>query len=473
MPVYKSVPNLEDKLENLIKNEIRYNKNYSIIREQDSGIEQNNIFRYNNELLEDVLEDYASNGYEILDRTEIKKPTEEVKPGAAPGVEVSEGLPAEYKPLMAALSQEHAGIRYTGIVHLTDKSQHNVDILTFEYEEDGETKQMHVVAKDWDEKEEKIPAFLNELGIKTHSIYDTNTRLLIEHVGYKELRDVVRKGSESDVRKACAKALDKISQIHVLASLNIEMLENEHGLVLDVMDYKAQFRSRFLEPVSGNSLIISPQMDNLIQAYAAFSGRFVPSSFTHGDSHTGNFRLSEVAEEECFVVDYEWAKIGIKFDDLSRFTNSVIRDRPDIDVSDFTREQLTTYIEMHNEHAAENQSPLLMQNERLAASLRYSLINDEIYKVGEYITFGAKHPKVKEEKMHKSQECFKRAVRMLDGSIEYANKIGDNSESEMLSRLKHSLIDYVATSPIKELSNIAETYKTGYKKESLILVPAA
>ncbi|MBW2965467.1 hypothetical protein KY342_00015 [Candidatus Woesearchaeota archaeon] len=431
--------------------------------------------------LDKIIDYYKDSGYEVVKKNIPGKHKNIVLPEdlpqvpqveRVPEVEIThEGLPAEYKPLLAALSQKHPGIRYSGMMTLADKSQHNVDILTFEYDENGEVKQLHVVAKDWDEKEEKIPAFLNSLGIKTHSVYERNTRLLIEHVGYQELRDVVRSGSESDIRKACENALDKISQIHVLASLHLDELEKEHGLVLDVTDYNAQFRSRFLEPVSGHSVVISPQMDKLMQAYSAFSRTFDPMNFVPGDFHIGNCRL---AKEECFVVDYEWAKIGMKFDDLSRFTNSVLRDRPDLDVADFTREQLRTYVERHNEHASEHRSPLLMRNERLANVLRYTLVNDQIIKVGEKVAFANDHPKVASRKLEESRDCFEKAVCMIDGAMQIADAQGYNQDSKTLSNLRESLIDYVATSPVKLLKEAAQNYQT-YKqyKEPVLVIPAA
>ena len=274
----------------------------------------------------------------------------------------------------------------------------------------------------------------------------------------------------SYIRRACEKALDKISQIHVLASLHLAELEST-GLSLETTDYVSRFKSRFLEPVSGHSLIISPQMDKLMQAYSAFTKAFDPQYFIHGDFHTGNCRMTD---EECFVIDYEAARIGMKFDDLSRFVNSVLRDRPDIDAAEFSREMLGIYVDNHNQYSEEHKAPLMLNNERLTDALRYSLINEQIIKVGEKVAFAESHPKVAEKKLEESAECFERAVKMLDGAIETADKSRSYYEWDSLSRLRAVLVDYAADSPVAQLKEAAERYKTpGYKKESLILVPAA
>jgi len=426
--------------------------------------------KYNS--LEKIIDPYLKKGYSIINISEYIQDYELKEPSIAPEkvgrITLSETaipqLPEEYKTLAQSLAKQHPGIKYVGQTTLRDKSQHNVDILTFEYMENGELRQMHVVVKDKDKKEEVLPEFLASLGISTHSVYDRNARLLLQHVGEEELRDIVTRGSESELRTACGKALDKISKIHVLASLHLPELREQFGLDLEVADYHTQFTSRFLEPVSGNSLIISPQRTRLMQAYSAFTQSFIPSSFTHGDFHIGNCRISP---EECFVIDYEWAKIGRKLDDISRFVNSVVRYRPGIDAQDFTQEALKQYVEFHNGHSAEHNAPLMLPNERLKTALEYSLINDELYKVGEYILFAQAHPAVQEDKLQKSGECFERALDKID------NAMAKSRDYHTLANLRNALIYYAAVSPHKYLREVAEKYKAPKVQVSSPLVLAA
>jgi thiamine kinase-like enzyme len=430
--------------------------------------------------IESIILPYIERGYSIKKSDYFFERDSEASTIGSPAAETKRieqttgehGVPAEYHPLLQMLAKEHPGIKYKGRVSLENKSQHNVDILTFEYIENGKPMQIYVVAKDRDEVEERIPAFLNELGIRTHSVYDLHQRLLMQHVGQRELRELVKNGSESDVIKACGKALDKIAMMHVLASMHLTELKQEHGIVLPTTNYAHEFENRFLSPVSGNSLIISPQRARLMQAYSSFAEAFNPKYFVHGDFHTGNCRLSE---DECFIFDYEWAKIGMKFDDLSRFANSVMRDRPDFDSADFSRDMLRQYVEKHNQHSEQQHSPLMLPNQFAANALRYALINDEMYKIGEYILFAQTHASVAEEKMEKSVACLERAVRMLDSSIQTTEEHGNYTDSHVLANLRRAFVDYVAESHVECLKRVAEKYKSTvtYSKKPLILVPAA
>jgi hypothetical protein len=387
-------------------------------------------------------------------------------------VEVTrQGMQEEYKPVLTMLAKEHPGIQYVGTLHLEDKSQHNVDVLTFEYEENGKKKQMHVVVKDANEVEEKLPQFLNGLGIKTHSVFDINTRLHMQHVGERELRDVVKQASESELLKVCNLALDKMAQIHVTGSAHLPELRQDYGLVFGPVDYITKFKSRFLEPVSGNSAIISPQMHRLMQAYSAFIEEFDPKYLIHGDFHPGNCRITS---DECFVYDFEWATDqGEKFRDLSRFVNLVLRDRPGLEPADFTREMLVRYVDKHNEYSEMEKTPFMRRNPKLAAVLRYALIDDQIDKSGGAILFAQAHPKVRDEQMQKCQLYFENTISMLDGAIRMADAQRDYNGWNMLSNLRGALVDFTATSPIEGLRETAQRYQTlPICKEPTILVPS-
>lgn len=454
---------LEDKIKDIYGKEDLYNvmdKNYN--KKKLEEYTPKNFYKG----LDNIVDNYLSNGYKIKEKYSDsireydffkEKPAKKRKAEVKTAEKTK--LPEEYKSILGMLSEKHPGIEYAGMVRLEDKSQHNVDILTFQYMEQGQLRTMHVVVKDKDEKDEKIPLFLKQLGINTHSVYDRNTRLLMEHVGEQELRHIIQQGSESEILKACGKALDKISQIHVLATQNLSELKDKYGLMLQTTDYNAQFKNRFIKPVSKNSLVISPQLGQLMQAYSYFTGFFDPRYFTHGDFHPGNCRMTA---DECFVLDYEWAKIGRKFDDVSRFTNAVLRDRPDFNEDEFAREMLTKYVNSHNEYSQKE----LMINNRIMSAMKYSLINDELYKVGEYITFAEQHPRVAEEKLQKSTKCFERAIGLMDGAIEIAT---NNSEQYILSNLRQSLINYASTT--KYLQETAKKYESN--SQPLIILKAA
>jgi tRNA A-37 threonylcarbamoyl transferase component Bud32 len=412
---------------------------------------------------EKVREDISPDNYaEVPEEAVSQKPQK---------VEVThEGLPAEYKPLLADLSQKHPGIRYASMTKLVDKSQHNVDIIKFEYEEKGEVKQLTVVAKDWNEKEEALPQFLNDLGIRTHSLYDLRTRLFMQHVGERELRSVVKEASEEELLRVCTMVLDKMAQIHVTGTAHLQDLRQNHDFVFEPIDYNDRFKSRFIEPVSGNSIIVSPQANRLMQAYSAFMKIFDPSFLIHGDFHTGNCR---VTSDECFVYDFELATDhGEKFRDLSRFTNSITRDRPDLDAADLTREMLAMYVDKHNTHSEREGAAFMRYNPQLATALRCGLIEDYIDKTGGAIIFAAEHPRVKDEQMQKCQLYFENSVRMLDGAINMADSQKDYYTWETLSNLRSALVDFTATSPVQFLKETAQKYQAhSLYKEPVILVP--
>ncbi|MCB9359042.1 aminoglycoside phosphotransferase family protein [Candidatus Woesearchaeota archaeon] len=415
--------------------------------------------------LESILENYSDHGFGIKKRPErinseefyhipgispIRKP--DSVPEARPeeiAIPASESIPAIYAPVLQSLAEEYPGIRFKGITTLADRSQHEVDILTFEYTVNGQVKQLNIVAKDDMFKERMIPRFLNDVGVSAHMTYDTSTRLLMQYIGEKDLKDVIVTASQGEVIRAVNLALDKIAQIHVLATENIVALEHEYGVRLDKTDYVQEFERRFIGPVS---TIISPQLNSLLQAYASFTQGFNPGYFVHGDFHPGNVRMSA---NEAFVIDYEWAKIGLVFDDVSRFVNSVTRERPDMDSRDFVDHVVNGYLARHNDIARKP----IVNDDAMATSLQYAMINDELYKVGEYIAFAQAHPKVAEEKMMKSSVSLLRTLNMIDDAIMDADKRFNVKSSGLLNGLKHSLLGYVRSCPYEELREISAIYQ--------------
>lgn len=348
-------------------------------------------------------------------------------------------LPPEYRFVAEHLAHAHPGIRFKKVTTLRDLSQHNVDVLAFEYEENGVTKQLQAVAKDADERETAIPEVLGLCRVPTHSIWGSaNGRFAMEFVGTSGLRDIVRTASESEMIAECGRAVDAIAVIHVTATQNLRYLREDMGIRLPPRNYAETLRSRFIMPVSGS--IISPYEKALMQAYSNFMRVFKPNQFVHGDFHPANCRTDK---NTCYVFDWEWAGIGTAFDDLARFVNAVSRDRS-VNEQEFAREMLRRY----SEKRAMACSPDIFDR---------ALVNDELYKIGEYLLFGEKHPAVAQEKLEKSVKCFERAVMLLDGIA--SRSIGRNNQAETAVALRTALIDYVASSHVRELREAALGYK--------------
>ncbi|MBW2982506.1 aminoglycoside phosphotransferase family protein, partial [Candidatus Woesearchaeota archaeon] len=405
---------LSSKLENIVLSETETNNKikeftpiYNFLTEfnSKSQISEKKEIEYiiqGNSGLKEMVNDYRSIGYTLNNDKGIVIPDEEaIKRTPEQAEVIGQRLPAEYRPILAMLAKKFSGVKYRGVQHM-EKSRHKVDILTFEYQVDGQTQQIHFALKDRNELEEKMPAFLKGLGIEVHSVYEVEAgrAFVMQHVGDRSLRQAISSASESDIRKLSEKALETIAQVHVLATAHLHELKRDFGIELPTLNHNQEFRRRFLEPVSGHSKIISPQMSRLMQAYAAFARAFTLRSVIHGDYHDVNCRT---AGDVCYGIDWESAAKGMEFVDTSRLTNSVSRDRPDMDAAEFSRENFRKYIEKHNEFAEQEKAPLMLANERLAAIFGYSLINDELYKAGEYVLFGEDHEDVKEEKMQKSR----------------------------------------------------------------------
>ncbi|MFT4303559.1 MAG: phosphotransferase [Candidatus Woesearchaeota archaeon] len=464
----KKINNLEE----IISYDINKNNNFEIIN-QDYKIGLNKFFNFNLENsnskkeikfsdknIDSLLQTYTSRGFGIKESNYspnegiIFRPDKKIRDQQetlpdATVVPDQVTMPAVYAPLLQALQSEFPGIKYKGITTLADKSQHEVDILIFEYVVNGQVKQLNVVAKDDMTKERMIPQFLNDIGIVSHMIYNRTSRLIMQHVGQHDLRELIASSSQPDVIRIVDIALNKIAQIHVLATQNLGTLKHEYGIDLERTDYVKEFERRFIGPVSP---IISPQLHRLIQAYSSFTHGFNPGYFVHGDFHPGNVR---VGKQECYVIDYEWAKIGLVFDDLSRFVNTVARDRPDFDTKDFVEHVVRQYTAAHNEIARKP----IPNDQAVATSFQYAMINDELYKVGEYIAFAEAHPKVAEEKLMKSSTCLLRTLNMIDDAISDSEKTFNSKSRDLLSELKHSILDYVRISPYEQLREVASMYQ--------------
>jgi tRNA A-37 threonylcarbamoyl transferase component Bud32 len=377
-------------------------------------------------------------------------------------------IPEEYVNVALSLAQHHPGLRYTGMVSLRDQSQHNVDILSFEYDEGSVVHELRIVAKDLNPLDARIPEFLRQQGIAANLVYDARRKIIMEHVGSHDLRIVVKQGSDIELITSCKKALEKIAEIQIVTSQNLHSLESDYGIVLPEINYAQEFKSRFVLPILGKStnqvdsstsrgvvgeqLVISPQTNSLMQAYNAFTQSFKAQFFTHGDFHAANCRISD---KDCYIIDWEWAKVGRKFDDIARFVNGVTRERQDADVFDFRNDMYNAFINAHNEHSGQHKHPLMLPTAQLKKAYAYSLINDELYKVGEYILFGNSHPNVKEEKLEKSARCLERTIAFIDEALQESTQ---TPEQVMLTKLRNSLIAATATSSIAQLREVALMY---------------
>ncbi len=425
-------------LENYIINQTYKNQNISKIIKSDI-IKSKEIFTDNN--LESYIFELNSIGFKETkkkpEREIVIPPFKEVSPQGI-SVQAPQLVPESYVPILHMLRQEFPGARYKETRSLVNESQHNVDIVSFEYQHEGKTKQVHVVLKDANDKELAIPEWLRQHGVKTNGIYMLNgKRMVMQHVGNDDLRTALSNASESELMNACNAAIDNIARMHVVGSVYSNELEHDFGVTLKKVNYISEFKRRFIEPVSGNSIIMSPQAMRLIQAYSSFAKRFNPGYFTHGDLHDKNIR------DDSSIIDFETATIGMTFDDLSRITNSILRTRPDIETEDFERAILNRYITSHNEAAEEEKQPIMFPAQQM---FNLALINDEIYKIGEYVTFGALRPEVREEKMEKSVKCFENTLSMIDREI---------LKGQDLYELRMALTDYAKTSPYEELRRVA------------------
>lgn len=349
-------------------------------------------------------------------------------------------IPHEYESMYAVLGAKHSGLEFVSLDRLEDKSQHNVDILTFKYIQEGKEIFLQVVTKDKDTKEHLLPEFLNSIGVKTHSVDYSGQKMMIDFVGKEDLRDIVKSASENDIRNAYKKAVEKIAIIHELGTLHLPDLKNVFGINLELTNYMVELSKRFTRPIG--SAIVSVEEDRFVNSYHRFSQLFNQNSLIHGDYHTGNCRISP---NECFIVDYEWAKVGQDVDDLARFINSIHRDKPTMDYDGLVGDVLDIYVSSINGN-----------KDDINKRLNYALINDEIMKTGEYVEFAQKHPKVAKEKLKKSATCFIKSIYLIDKSL---SKCKDNSEYNTLAMLKHDFINYCSISKIKELSDAATEYQ--------------
>jgi tRNA A-37 threonylcarbamoyl transferase component Bud32 len=462
----------------LIDYSFKKNSNISnlekILIESNLVTKINDFELMNNGGLRSYISDLVSEGYNIIRKDKfvpqeiIPIPIKQPEETAQPEVSFRTSVPGQYTALVQKLAAEFPGLRYLGKTSLQDKSQHNVDILTFDYMEHGQRKQMHLVAKDNNTLELALPEFLNEIGVHTPLVQSVGGRLVFQYVGQYELRDVVRQSSQGDVIKACNMAMDKIAQIHVLATMHLPQLQRDYGITLPATNYMREFQSRFLVPVMGSSLIISPQANRLMQAYSHFARHFYGSDFVHGDFHTSNCRMDK---DEVFVIDYEWAKVGMNLDDVSRFVNSVLRDRQDFDPHEFTRETFNRYMQLRNQHAEAQGAPIIMSNAYMASLMDYAMINDELYKAGEYVTFAEKHPTVGEEKILKSADCIDNVMQRIDSLLVSPN--GGRQEFKVLSNLRDSLVDFMASSPYEHMRQMADKYRGKLVTANIPLLRAA
>ena len=109
-----------------------------------------------------------------------------------------------------------------------------------------------------------------------------------------------------------------------------------------------------------------------------------------------------MSSRQAHLIDFEWAKKGDKLHDVSRFINSVTRERSDVDPAGYANELKEKYLDSFNSLAPEYQMAQLEDSRTVEASLYHSLINDELYKIGEHIAFAKLHPAVQEQKQEEA-----------------------------------------------------------------------
>jgi hypothetical protein len=411
--------------------------------------------------------------FNISSEEERKTDISSVSTPRLPGIVLEDiPLPKKYAGVLEEMQIKYPGARYVGAALLTNESQHEVEILGFEIQTQSGKQIIYKVSKQATEHEIAVNNILSNIGLSGYSFSTTTDGTLIMGYVGKCLRNVVRHGSHTEALKACNLAINQIAKIHILATDYLEQeinLQNSLPYSMPEANYNHEFRRRFVMPVSGNSLIISPQMNKLMQAYASFARSFSSSSFVHGDFHPGNCRLQK---NEANIIDYEWAKMGMNFEDISRFINTTLRDRVDFDSKEFTINTFKLYLKVRNEYARENKMPLIMSTQYTALMMEYALINDELYKAGEYISFGETHPSLISEKIEKSASCMESALQKIDGLI-IRYEMDGNQQVKTLSELRESVIDFLDSSPYQHMKEISDKYKTQLIGSSVGLLKAA
>jgi hypothetical protein len=128
-------------------------------------------------------------------------------------------------------------------------------------------------------------------------------------------------------------------------------------------------------------------------------------------------------------------------------------------------------MQLRNQHAEAQGAPIIMSNAYMASLMDYAMINDELYKAGEYVTFAEKHPTVGEEKILKSADCIDNVMQRIDSLLVSPN--GGRQEFKVLSNLRDSLVDFMASSPYEHMRQMADKYRGKLVTANIPLLRAA
>lgn len=412
-----------------------------------NNADKNPIFSYKKESWKDniILQYNVMRGGSYF--RDIEEPLEE---RGFERVEVTEtiDIPEEFQEVYQELKADHPGLRFTKKETFTN-TQHEVEILTFEYEQDGTTKNLYVVAKDQNATEQNLPEILEQAGIETPKTYCKGNKVFTQYIGDNEFRDKVKTASEAEVIDLSKKAVDKLAQLQVYTTAILQ----QTNLPLGYRDFQSTFYQRFVQPIS-QSNILTPKAIKLMQAYQKFA-KPKGFSFVHGDFHSGNLKLNN---GDVVPLDFEWSAHGIGLEDLSRFTNSITKDRPDIDQSEFTLQMYQQFVGTFNELANETNTKRLTYNPN---DLNTTHVQEQLDKSGGAIVFLSNHPDLKKEHEEKAAKYFENAVRMLDGM--------NNAEAY---HLRTALVDFAADSPIETVKQSALSYQKYENYKSPIILAA-
>ncbi|PLW79293.1 hypothetical protein C0585_08440 [Candidatus Woesearchaeota archaeon] len=434
---------------NIIYENKNFNRSYNILSEKineiynefnDTSFYIPNSKKLVKEIKEDIEEPFFENMYSKLFEKD-KKIDRSVPDFALP--------PAAAIEAMHHLREEKPDIAFVEAEVYEGRSQHRVEVYTYSYTEGGEQKEMRVVAKDFDETEMLVQQFLREVGVRAPEVYGTNGMLSMGFVGSEDLKEVLKRASDSVIIRSCNDALYTLAQMQVLATAGLQVLKHDFGFDLPVANYEAMIRERFVQPISGSGLV-SLAADRFMKAYKGFSNGFRTTHFVHGDNHTGNYR---VGDDGTTIIDYEWAKKASPLDDISRFTNSVLRERPDIDSRDFSR---FAYHRFQGQKVEVGAAQGITESYATFVDAR---INDNISKVGEAITYSEKHPHKAGQILEKGARTFTMTLGLIDEAMGLAMKAKDYKKYNGLMNLKDSFVDIVSDSPYQELSTAAREHQ--------------
>jgi thiamine kinase-like enzyme len=375
-------------------------------------------------------------------------------------------LNVKYTGVLAQVQSEHPGARYVGVAALRHQNLHDIDILGFEVKTATGTEMVYKVMKESSEHEFAVNAFLSNLGLGTCTFTNVGGVMVMNHIDGRTMQSVLRSGSESDVVKAGHNVMHEIGKIQAVATLNLPLLA-EMSFMLRADNYIRQTYEDFVLPLSRTDSLVTLEADNFMKAYARFSRLLDTGSFAHRDLHSRN---ALILNDSATVIDWETAGISGSLNDVATFVNSCGKYRQSLERDEFANEMLDYFVDARNGYS----KTLLMPGQHLNKKLGYFMINDHIRRIGVSVWLAQRDSVVRDQKIDGALYHLESAVDMIDGQIAQS-QLTTGRESEVLYSLRDSIVKYVASCPIKELSEAAKAYSgvRAYKGSAVMNLKAA